>query len=50
MEWLAELLFPKNPRMVRLRKLQLLFFTIALSILSCVLIGLLLFLIGRQGF
>jgi hypothetical protein len=50
MEWLAELLFPKNPRMVRLRKLQLLFFTVVLSLLACAFIGLILFLMGRQGF
>lgn len=36
---LGKWLFPKNPRMVRYRKLQLLFFTIFLSLLAATLVG-----------
>jgi hypothetical protein len=37
---LAKLLFPKNPRMVRYRKLQLLFFSIFFSLLAATLVAL----------
>jgi hypothetical protein len=50
MDWLATLLFPKNPRLVRLRKLQLLFFTVMLSLLSCAVVGLLFYLLGRSSY
>jgi hypothetical protein len=50
MEWLGRLLFPTNPKMVRYRKVRLLLFTIFLSVLSCVLVGLLVFLMGRSGY
>jgi hypothetical protein len=36
---LGKWLFPKNPRMVRYRKLQLLFFTIFLSLLAATMVG-----------
>ncbi len=47
MEWLGKLLFPNNPRWVRYRKRQLLFFTIGLSLLACALVGLLVFLLNK---
>jgi len=37
---LGKWLFPKNPRMVRYRKLQLLFFTIVFSLLAAVVVAL----------
>lgn len=41
---LGKLLFPKTPRMVRYRKLQLLFFTVFFSIFAAVAVGLLFYL------
>ena len=38
---LGKMLFPKNPRMVRYRKLQILFFTVFFAVLAAVLVGLL---------
>ena len=37
---LGKLLFPKNPRMVRYRKLQLLFFMVFFSLLAAALVAL----------
>ena len=48
MDWLARILYPHNPRLVRLRKLQLLFFTITLTVLACAVVGLLFYLLGRS--
>jgi hypothetical protein len=50
MQWLGKLLFPGNPRQVRDRKLQLLFFTMALIVLACAVVGLMFFLVSRPGF
>ena len=50
MEWLAKILFPKNPRLVRLRKMQLLLFTIVLTVLSCAVVGLLFYLLGKASY
>jgi hypothetical protein len=50
MEWLGKLLFPRNPRLVRYRKLRLLFFTIVLIVLSCAVVGLLFYLVSRPGY
>jgi hypothetical protein len=50
MDWLARLFFPDNPRLVRHRKLQLLFFTIALCVLSCAAVGLLFYLLGQSRY
>ena len=46
MDKLGKWLFPKNPKMVRFRKLQLLFFTIFLSICVCALVAVLFYLMG----
>jgi hypothetical protein len=43
---LSKWLFPNNPKMVRNRKLQVLFFTIVLTLLACVIVGLLLYLMS----
>ena len=48
MEWLAQLLYPDNPRLVRIRKLQLLLFTIALGALSCAVVGLLIYFLSKS--
>ncbi len=47
MEWLGKLLFPKNPRWVRYRKRQLLLFTVTLSLLACLLVGVLFYLLNQ---
>jgi hypothetical protein len=44
MDRLAKLIFPNNPKLVRHRKLQLLFFTIVLCVLACAVVGLLFYL------
>jgi len=44
---LGKWLFPKNPRMVRYRKLRILFFAIAFSVLACVCVGLIMFLLNH---
>lgn len=41
---LGKILFPKNPRMVRYRKLQLLFWTIFFSLLAALAVGSLFYL------
>ena len=46
---LAKWLFPKQPRLVRERKLRVVFFGIFLSVTACVLIGLLVFFLNRTG-
>ena len=50
MEWLGKLCFPGNPKQVRYRKLRLLFFTIALVVLSCAAVGLLYYLVSKPGY
>jgi hypothetical protein len=50
MERLGKLLFPKNPKMVRYRKLQILFIVIFLSVLCCALVGLLVYFMGRAKY
>jgi energy-coupling factor transporter transmembrane protein EcfT len=50
MEWLGKLLFPKNPKMVRYRKLQLVFIAIIFSVLCCALVGLLIYFLSRSGY
>jgi hypothetical protein len=50
MEWLGKLFFPGNPKQVRYRKLQLLFFTIALIVLACSVVGLMFYLVSRPGY
>jgi len=47
MEALGKWLFPDHPRMVRYRKLRIVFFAIVLGALSCALIGVLLVVINR---
>ena len=46
---LGKWLFPKNPRMVRYRKLRILFFAIAFCIAGCLFIGLMIYLLYRAG-
>ena len=46
---LAKLLFPNNPRMVRLRKLQLLLWTVTLSLLAAGFVGVLYYLAYRSA-
>ena len=46
---LGKWLFPKNPRMVRYRKLRILFFAIFFGALACLLVGLMMFLLNRTG-
>ena len=45
---LGKLLFPKNPKRVQERKLQLLLFTIALCALACALVGLLFYFLNQR--
>jgi hypothetical protein len=44
---LGKWLFPRNPRMVRYRKLRILFFAIAFSIAGCLVIGLMIYFLYR---
>jgi len=46
---LGKWLFPKQPRLVRERKLRDLFFTVVLSAMACMLIGLLMLALNRTG-
>jgi hypothetical protein len=48
MDWLTKLLFPKNPRMVRYRKLQVLFIVVPLIVVICAIVGGLIFLLSRM--
>ena len=50
MEWLGKLFFPGNPKMVRYRKLRLLFFTITLVVLSCAVVGVMFYLLSKPGY
>ena len=47
MDWLAQLLFPRHPKMVRFRKLQALCFTIVLCVAACAAVGLLIFFLSQ---
>ena len=46
---LGKWLFPKNPRMVRYRKLRILFFGIFFSVLACLLVGLVMILLNHTA-
>ena len=46
---LGKMLFPNNPRMVRYRKLRMLFVLIFLCLLACAVVGGLLFLLNQQS-
>jgi hypothetical protein len=50
MEWLGKLCFPGNPKLVRYRKLRLLFFTVVLIVTSCTAIGLMFYLLNKPGY
>jgi hypothetical protein len=50
MDRLGKLFFPKNPKMVRYRKMQLVFMAIFFSVLCCALVGLLIFFLSRSGY
>jgi hypothetical protein len=50
MDRLGKLLFPDNPKRVRDRKLQLLFFAVVLGVLSCAVVGLLMFLLNKPDY
>ena len=47
MDRLAKLLFPNNPKMVRFRKLQALYFAVFLSVGACVAVGLVIFFLSQ---
>jgi hypothetical protein len=47
MDKLAKLLFPHNPKWVRYRKMQSLFFTVLLTVISCAAVGVLVFFLSR---
>jgi len=46
---LAKWMFPKQPRLVRERKLRMVFFTIFLILASCVLMGLMIYVLYSTG-
>ena len=50
MDTLGKWLFPKNPKWVRHRKLQLVSFAIFFSVLACALVGVLVFFLGRSRY
>jgi hypothetical protein len=47
MDWLAKILYPRHPKLVRFRKLQALCFTIVLCVAACAVVGLLIFLMSN---
>ena len=47
MDWLARILYPRHPKLVRFRKLQALCFTIVLCVTACAVVGLLIFLMSK---
>ena len=47
---LGKLLFPKNPKMVRYRKLQILYIMILLGVLACGAMALIIYLLGKPKF
>jgi hypothetical protein len=49
MDWLAKLLYPRQPKLVRFRKLQALCFTIILCVAACAVVGLLIYLMSKMG-
>ena len=49
MDRLTKLLFPKNPRMVRYRKLQVLYIAVFLTVAICAAVGVMIFLLNQMG-
>ena len=50
MDKLSQLLFPNNPKHVRYRKMQSLYFAVVISVVACVAVGVGMFLLNRvQG-
>ena len=47
---MGKLLFPKNPRMVRYRKLQILYIMVLLGVLCCAVVAGIMYLIGKPKF
>lgn len=47
MDRLSQLLFPKNPRHVRARKMQSLCFAVFISVVACIAVGVGVFLLNR---
>jgi hypothetical protein len=48
MEWLAKLLFPNNPKMVRHRKLQGLYIVVLFVGIICAMVGVMMFLLSTK--
>ena len=48
MHKLAKLLFPNNPKWVRYRKLERLFFSIVLPLLACGAVGAIIFFLNQR--
>ena len=48
MDRLAKLCFPHNPRLVRYRKLRVLFFAVVLSVAACAAVGVMVFLLSQM--
>ena len=49
MDRLAQLLFPSNPKRVRYRKMQSLYFAVFLSVGACVAVGVMIYMLNRMG-
>ena len=47
MDLLTNLLFPNNPKMVRFRKMQLLYITVFLIVAICAAVGVAIFLLNQ---
>ena len=47
MDRLSQLLFPGNPKRVRYRKMQALYFGVFLSLAACVAVGVLIYLLSQ---
>ncbi len=50
MEWLSEILFRDSPKRVRQRKMQMLIFAVVLGLIACVLVGVVIYFMGKQNF
>jgi len=50
MDRLGKLLFPHNPKMVRYRKVQLLFIITLCVLLCCAGVGAIVYFLGRPGY
>jgi len=49
MDWLTKCLFPNNPRMVRYRKLEVMYIVLFLVLAVCATVGVMIFMISTES-